>query len=296
VVFLSGFAGTVYGLVRAIRAERQSRLEAETASRISDFMTGLFEINDPGEARGRVVTAKEILDRGAGRIGGELRGQPALQGRLMESMGRVYRSLGLYQDSKPLLEGAVESLTAAHGEKSPEVARALYRYGGLLIKSGEGDAAIPLLERALSIQEATLGPDNAEVGATLNNLGNAYRVAGKFEQALPLLERSARVREKALGPDDVELARTLTNLGAVQLSLKDYPAAEATLKRALAIREKRLPDARGYLERAFAIATRSWKADDANLKKMTEQLIEVSRAQGDEARARELEGRLRAGS
>ena len=38
------------------------------------------------------------------------------------------------------------------------------------------------------------------------------------------------------------------------------------------------------------------KADDANLKKMTEQLIEVSRAQGDGARARELGGRLRAGS
>ena len=41
-VELLGLAGTTYGLVRAIRAERQARFEAETVREISDFMFEMF--------------------------------------------------------------------------------------------------------------------------------------------------------------------------------------------------------------------------------------------------------------
>ena len=75
-----------------------------TASQISDFMVGLFRVVDPGEARGNTITAREILDQGAKRIDSELGDQPEVQSALMETMGVVYKSLGLYDAAVPLLE------------------------------------------------------------------------------------------------------------------------------------------------------------------------------------------------
>ncbi len=79
---------------RALAAEQRTRTEAETATEISQFLVGLFEVSDPSEARGNSITAREILDRGAVRIGETLADQPEVQGRLMETMGNVYMNLG----------------------------------------------------------------------------------------------------------------------------------------------------------------------------------------------------------
>jgi hypothetical protein len=83
---LAGLFGVTYGLIRAVRAERKARFEAETTSQISQFMLGMFEINDPSEARGRSITAKEILDRAAERIRSEMADRPAQKARLLEAI------------------------------------------------------------------------------------------------------------------------------------------------------------------------------------------------------------------
>lgn len=80
-------------LVRAVRAERKALFEADTTNQISQFMLGMFDINNPSEARGRSVTAKEILDRTAAHIQTEITDRPVLKARLLEAMGKVYRSL-----------------------------------------------------------------------------------------------------------------------------------------------------------------------------------------------------------
>ncbi len=57
VVLLAGFA-----VVEAVQLRRITR-ERDRASRITDFMTKMFKVSDPGEARGNQVTAREILDK-----------------------------------------------------------------------------------------------------------------------------------------------------------------------------------------------------------------------------------------
>ena len=83
------------------RAEKRAKLEAETARQVSDFMVGLFEVSDPGEARGNTITAREILDQGVLEIETGLADQPATQASLMNTMGRVYKELGLYRSPAP---------------------------------------------------------------------------------------------------------------------------------------------------------------------------------------------------
>ncbi len=110
-----GIAGTSLALVRAVRAEGlasreagRANQEAHTARRTSDFLIPLFEVVDPGEARGNTVTAREILDRGANRIDAELLEEPEVRASLMDTMGVVYSRLGLYQSALPLLRDSLE--------------------------------------------------------------------------------------------------------------------------------------------------------------------------------------------
>ncbi len=51
-------------IVQAVELRRITR-ERDRANRITDFMSGMFRLADPSEARGNSVTAREILDRAA---------------------------------------------------------------------------------------------------------------------------------------------------------------------------------------------------------------------------------------
>src|SRR5690606_31994173 len=77
----AGLALALMSLVRAQHAERLALEEAATASQVSDFLVQLFRANEPGEARGDTVTARELLDRGARRIDQELGDQPVVRAR-----------------------------------------------------------------------------------------------------------------------------------------------------------------------------------------------------------------------
>ncbi len=52
----------------ANEARARAEIEAETAKQTTSFMTDLFNVADPSEARGDTITAKEVLDKGAARI------------------------------------------------------------------------------------------------------------------------------------------------------------------------------------------------------------------------------------
>ena len=305
VAVIVGLAGTTYGMIRAVNAERRTRFEADTARQVADFLVGLFEINNPSKSRGETVTAKEVLDRGASRIEVELGSRPALQARLMESMGLAYKSLGLFDASEPLLHGAVDGQIRASGTESPETARTKTTLAGLLITRGKVDDAYPMLQEALRIQEASLDPDDPELARTLNNIGSVFRSRKEYDKAIPYLERSLAIREKHFGPNSLDVAKQLSNLGSTKIYVKDIEGGRRDLERALAIREATwgkdnvevawtlddlatlertsgdLPKARALVERALTIREKALGPDHPGLVKSLVNLGIILRKQGD---------------
>ena len=71
---------------------RPTRTRAEA---VQDFLIDSFRLADPSQARGKEITAREILDSGAARITRELTRQPDLQATLLDTIGSVYLSLEL---------------------------------------------------------------------------------------------------------------------------------------------------------------------------------------------------------
>ncbi len=72
----------VFSVVMAIQARRiaqerdRANREAATATQVSEFLMGLFNVSDPSEARGNTLTAREILAKGSREVEDSLRNQP----------------------------------------------------------------------------------------------------------------------------------------------------------------------------------------------------------------------------
>ena len=235
-------AFTTVQTFRARREAQRANEEAEAARQVSDFLVGLFKVSDPGQARSNTVTAREILDRGASKIDQDLRTQPLVQARLMSTMGRVYDSLGLYDQAVPLLESALATRRKLRGEQHLDVADSLIGLGGVRWHKGEYDAARPLLEEGLMLREGLLGPEAPLVADSLQNLGNLLWSRGQYDEARGLLAGALAIREKK-APEGPEVASTLNSLGAIAFKRGDYAEAGRMWERTLVIREKVLgPD------------------------------------------------------
>ena len=226
------------GLVRARRAETETRQEAEAVRQVADFLVGLFHVSDPSEARGNTITAREILDRGAKEITTGLEDQPAIQARLMQTMGQVYSELGLYDEARPLLEQAVALREKLDGPNQLGVTGGLLDLAGVARRQGSFAQSESLYTRALKIREAALGPNDSAVATVLSGLGGLYFTQGKYAKAESVLTRAIAVREHALGSNAPPLAGPVGTLGAVYWAQQRYADAEPLLQRALALNER----------------------------------------------------------
>ena len=315
-VLLISFAITMTLQAGRIARERdRANSEATAASEVSDFLVGLFEVSDPYAAQGNSITARQILDRGAERIRQELNDQPRVQARLMDTMGEVYMRLGLYDESRPLLEEARQALARSVGADHPDAARNLENLGVLLAQTGEFDAARPLYERSLALREAAFGPEHVEVASVVGNLGSLALRTGKLEEARGHYERALRIREAVLGPDHPEVARSLTNLAILARREGNDAAARPAFERAVQVFEKAYgPDhsdtaqaihnlavllgtmgesttARGLYERSLAIRERVLGPDHPDVATSLNNLGNILGASHDYAGARRLHER-----
>src|SRR5262249_19055456 len=72
-----------------LERDRANR-ERDRAARITDFMTGMFKVSDPSEARGNSVTAREILDKASREIGTGLARDAEVQAQMLHVMASTY--------------------------------------------------------------------------------------------------------------------------------------------------------------------------------------------------------------
>ena len=224
-----------------LRRERQLALEARNeAEQVTGFLVDLFRVSDPEQGRGPTITAREILDQGAGRLDRELAGQPRVKARLLQTIGTVYQQLGLYDRADPLLQQALKTRTELLGGESLEVAESLESLGRLDERQGRYAQARPLLERALAIREAALGSEDPQVARSLDALANLAFSEGEYDNAKSLWQRALAIREKALGPRHPQVAEILDRLALAHLRTGDDAVAEKLFQRAVALRREAL--------------------------------------------------------
>ncbi len=241
---------------RANREAQRANREAESAEQVSDFLVGLFEVSDPSEARGNTITAREILDKGVSKVSGELQDQPLVRARFQETVGVVYRNLGLLHDARPLLEESYATRLQLLGEHDAATATSATSLASLDLQQDRYEEAERLLLQALEGREAAFGPEHPDVARSLHNLGTVYKDTGRYEEAEVLFNRSMAIKEKTLEAGDPSLAMGYYHLAVLQRKQRLFGKAEESFRKAIAIQKQTLgPDhpRTGYAQNGLAL-------------------------------------------
>lgn len=273
-VVMAGLA--VYANAARIEADRQREIaqkEAAAARAASDFLVGTFELSNPATENPRTVTALTILGRSAERARTELADQPAIQTRMLATLGRAYINLGLITEAKTAFETSLPQIEKA----GPDGAEAMVVMASAYAKEGSLDKALATVRRA----ETMLGPEGKDhlnlralaavtegriltglakmdlalaafdrglayyrqsedaprqaIATALNNRGFLLSDSGKFDAAETSLNESLRLYQQVLGENHLSTGRAWYALAANAFSANRLPLAETRIANALKI-------------------------------------------------------------
>ncbi len=232
----------VFAVTAAVQNARIRR-ERDTADQVTRLLVSLFDVNAPETARGERVTAREILDRGARRIEGELEEQPDVRATLLGTIGDIYGKLGLYDEAQPLLEESLRLRTALHGRDDASVVEILQRLGAVLAGKGRYAEAETALREALVIRKRLRPAGHPDVAESLKDLAVVLEQKGKLDEAESLVSEALAIHREALGGGDHRVAADMSSLALVLTRKGRLDEAEKLLREALAIDRKALgPD------------------------------------------------------
>jgi eukaryotic-like serine/threonine-protein kinase len=233
---------TLASAVLIIRQSIRAARERDKAQQVSAFLVELFNVSDPGEARGNSVTAREILDKGAARVERELADQPEVQATLMNTIGQVYAKLGLYEAALPLYEKALQTRRQTAGEESAEYAESLNSLAMFYRAKSDYSTAEQLSRQALAIRRRVLGKEHSEVARSLNNLAHTLALKGNTQEAELLFREALAMHRKVSGDEHNELVITMNNFALLLEDTGRYEEAESLFKDTLAMRRRLLGD------------------------------------------------------
>jgi non-specific serine/threonine protein kinase/serine/threonine-protein kinase len=224
-----------FAAVQAVQLRRITR-ERDRANRITDFMTGMFKVSDPSEARGNSITAREILDKASTEIDPGLAKDPELQAQMMYVMGKVYDSLGLFAVSESLLQRAYDTRRRVLGPENPDTLNSMIALAWTLRHEGRYADAEKLQRETLEIRTRVLGPEHPETIASMGNLAVTLDDEGHYADAEKLQRQVLDFRRRILGLKNPDTVFSMNNL-ALDLQMEGrYPEAEKLDRDAIEIR------------------------------------------------------------
>ena len=232
VLLLVGFAVTQAVELRHITRER------DRADRITDFMTKMFKVSDPSEARGNTVTAREILDKAAKEIDTGLSNDPQLQAKMMHTMAVTYDGLGLYSRAQPLLERALEIQRRTLGPRNPDTLKSMAELASVRASEGHYAESEKLIREILDIRGRVLGPEHPDTLNSMNDLAVALRGEGRYAEAEKLERQTFDIQRRVLGPDDRYTLISMSNLALTLMDEGQYAESEKLNRQILDIRRR----------------------------------------------------------
>ncbi len=213
VAMLAAFAVVQRVQLQRTRLERdRANRERDRATRITDFMTGMFKVSDPREQRGNNVTAREILDKASKNIETGMAKDQLAQAQMMQVMGTVYHNLGLFPRATELEKESLEIRKRVLGADNPETLAVMSDVANDFIDEGQLAEAVKLSREVLDRQRRTLGPENPQTLATVNYLGDALFEQGRWDEAEKIYRELIPLARRVLGPENQNTLTDMSNL------------------------------------------------------------------------------------
>ena len=234
-VVLALVAGLTTALWQAQQAREQrdmALVESAKSRAMLDFMAGLFEQADPAEARGREVTARELLAQGVARMDGRFGEQPDVRAELLGAMAGANRGLGYYQEALSLADEAValaRQMPAPGLLQAQELNRAR-----ILHHLGRYSDALAILDRLQAPSEnGTAGALPLRAGIA-HARGLALQATNRLDEAEQAYGHAYALRLSAFGGADRASQETAMRLVSLYVLRKRMAEAEPLARSTLA--------------------------------------------------------------
>jgi serine/threonine-protein kinase len=218
-------------------AEHDARVQATAAERVSQFLVSVFNVANPKFNHKRDLSARDVLDQGAERIGKELADQPAVKAQLLETLGSAYRNIGAPSRAAELFRQAVDLYLDPRVDK-PLAAGAVSSQLAVVYSNDIPSAdAVGEARRSLALRERHAADKPLDLADAYNTLGVTFEAIDQFDQARAALQKGLDLR-RAAHADGGAIASSLHNLALVAGNTSDHKAALAYLDEAMKLRRE----------------------------------------------------------
>ncbi len=226
-----------FAATQAVQLRRTTR-ERDRADRITEFITKMFEVSDPSEARGNSVTAREILDKASKDIDTGLAKDPEMKAKMLQVMGTVYEHLGLYSQAASLLRRAVDLDRAALGPEHRDTLAASAALGHCVEHEGHLPEAEKIDRETLTAATRVLGANHRTTLQTEANLASTLDSEGQLAESERIYRETLALQQHNFGSDDPDTLQTMRGLGWTLTDRGQYVEAEKLYRQLLAIRQR----------------------------------------------------------
>ncbi|ODT88443.1 toll/interleukin-1 receptor domain-containing protein [Phenylobacterium sp. SCN 70-31] len=234
--------------------------EAAAARAAADYLVGTFELSNPATENPRTITALTILGRSVERARAELADQPAIQARLLATLGRAYNNLGLLGEARTAVEAALPVIDRS----GPDGAEALLVLATTYAREGQLELALATVRRAEERLTGD-GPQNANLRALAAlTEGRIHTSASNVKAGVAAFDR-ALAHYRAAGADASRgaLAMALNNRGLLLSDDGQFDEARSSLAESLKLFQASLGETHLSTGKAwFALAQNSFNAGD----------------------------------
>ena len=192
---------------------------------------------------------------------------------IVKTINRVavaYRNMGLYEESRSLLEFGIQSFHRFNISSRLELATMMDNLSAVYSDLELFEQAENTGRRALSIREYVTGAHSHEVAVTLDNLGLICAQQEKYLEAKSLYERALSIFNQGPSSYGSDMAICLNNLATLHFNTGNHA------------------DARRHYTRAIAIGQETSGSTEPQLGIYYNNLAELHRTEGDIVNARNL--------
>ncbi len=242
---VAGVIGTTWALLDALKQKREAqreRIEADRQGKIArhttDFLTGMFEDIDQGQATLRDITVREVLDQASGKISAAFPGDPLTELPIRRTFVDVYSKLGKPYSALTNAEAALALAKLAYGGQDSEAtANCLDDLANSLDAAARSPEALAIHQQALAMQRRLHRGDDLNVAKAIFDLATGQvdldqpaQAVTNFQAALAMFQRLSPGDNPHIADCLYSIANCYLHLGRTTEALTNFQATLAVFR------------------------------------------------------------------
>ena len=193
----------------------RATIEARKSEQAASFLQDLFLVSDPNESKGETITARELLDRGASKLMVGLDEEPEIKSQLLNTIGKVYTNLGLYNSAEEIFLEIKENKNLEVVDKETYI-ETLLNLGKTYSYNGKYDLANDLLFEAKTEGKHNLPQNHSLLGELYGALATYFYQTAIFDSAYIYNKKAEQNFINNYGRESQQVATILYNLGVLE--------------------------------------------------------------------------------